>query len=91
MKTLRLLLGDQLNINHSWFNDNDPNNLYVMMEVKDETSYVKHHVQKILGIFAAMRNFDAELKQRNFSTLYLTISDPQNKHSFIENLRSLFH
>jgi len=87
VKTLRLLLGDQLNINHSWFNDNDPNNLYVMMEVKDETSYVKHHVQKILGIFAAMRNFDAELKQRNFSTLYLTISDPQNKHSFIENLR----
>ena len=55
MNKLRLILGDQLNINHSWFKENNSNTTYVMMEVKEETSYVLHHAQKIIATFAAMR------------------------------------
>ena len=34
---LRLLLGDQLNLRHSWFNTVDDHVLYVLMEVRQET------------------------------------------------------
>lgn len=45
--TLRLILGDQLNPLHSWFARTDPNVVYVLMEVRQETDYVLHHAQKI--------------------------------------------
>ena len=57
MKKLRLILGDQLNINHSWFENLDDECIYLMMEIKDETNYVLHHIQKIVAIFSAMRSF----------------------------------
>ena len=47
MKTLRLLLGDQLNLQHSWFDEVNPNVIYLMAEMRQETDYVKHHVQKV--------------------------------------------
>ena len=55
MKTVRLLLGDQLNPLHPWFDRVDPEVLYVLMEIRQETDYVLHHAQKILAIFAGMR------------------------------------
>ncbi|WP_039442374.1 cryptochrome/photolyase family protein, partial [Xanthomonas vasicola] len=55
--TLRLILGDQLNPQHSWFATRDAGVVYVLMEVREETDYVLHHAQKILAIFAAMRAF----------------------------------
>lgn len=49
---LRLLLGDQLNDAHSWFQEQDQSNyLYVMMELQSETNYVKQHQQKIVAFF----------------------------------------
>ena len=56
-KTLRLILGDQLNSNHSWFKTVDDSVTYVMMEVRSETDYAHHHIQKVVGIFAAMQDF----------------------------------
>ena len=41
--TLRLLLGDQLNPEHSWFATQDDGVVYVLMEVRQETDYVLHH------------------------------------------------
>ena len=61
--TLRLILGDQLNREHSWFQQPNENTLYVMAELAQETGYVKHHVQKICAFFAAMRAFAQELRQ----------------------------
>ena len=55
MNTLRLVLGDQLNPRHPWFEQIDPDVLYVLMEIRQETDYVLHHAQKILAIFAGMR------------------------------------
>ena len=50
-KKLRLILGDQLNENHSWFKGPDENVTYVMMEIRQETDYVKHHIQKVVAFF----------------------------------------
>jgi len=49
---LRWILGDQLDANHSWFNEVDPQTLYVIAELHQETNYVRHHVQKIVSFFA---------------------------------------
>ena len=62
--TLRLILGDQLNSQHSWFTSTDPDVSYLMMEMRQETDYVNHHVQKVVGFFFAMRHFAKELKQQ---------------------------
>ena len=86
MNKLRLILGDQLNINHSWFGSSEEECTYVMMEVKDETSYVLHHVQKILAIFSAMRSFSEQLKEKNFNVIYIKIDDKDNEHSFEKNI-----
>ena len=45
-----------------------------MMEVKEETSYVLHHAQKIIAIFAAMRFFAKQLQQKGFDVIYLKIN-----------------
>jgi len=61
-QTLRLILGDQLNHHHSWFEKTNNTVLYVMMEVKQESAYVTHHIQKVIGFFSAMRSFADELR-----------------------------
>ena len=91
MKKLRLILGDQLNINHSWFDNSEEECTYVMMEIKDETSYVLHHVQKILAIFSAMRSFSEQLKEKNFNVIYIKIDDKDNEHSFEKNIKKIIN
>ncbi|MCE2790125.1 MAG: cryptochrome/photolyase family protein [Saprospiraceae bacterium] len=86
---LRLILGDQLHPGHSWFSEVDQNVTYVMMEVREEASYAPHHIQKILCFFAAMRHFAADLRKSGHQVKYLSISDSQNCHSIIENLKIL--
>ena len=78
MKRLRLILGDQLNGNHSWFHSADENTMYLMAEMRQETDYVKHHIQKVVGFFLVMRNFASTLKSQGHNVLYLTIDDPEN-------------
>ncbi|MCS6968460.1 MAG: cryptochrome/photolyase family protein [Cytophagales bacterium] len=84
--TLRLILGDQLNIHHSWFAQVRSDVVYVMMEVRQETDYVAHHIQKIIAFFAAMRSFAEELRQQGHQVIYLKINDPQNRQNFADNL-----
>ena len=69
-KTVRLILGDQLNINHSWFQKTDDSITYVLMEIRSETDYATHHIQKIVGFFSAMRNFASELQSKNHQVVY---------------------
>jgi len=88
-KAIRLILGDQLNRQHSWFSKVDKSFLYVMMEIKPESEYVTHHIQKIVGIFQAMRFFNQELLNAGHQTHYFKISDVNNKHSFLKNLKGL--
>ena len=64
MTTLRLILGDQLNHNHSWFQNPQKGVHYLMMEMRQETDYVTHHIQKVCAFFfyshAALRWFSRE-------------------------------
>lgn len=81
-----MILGDQLNSAHSWFENVDESVLYVMMEVGQETDYVKHHIQKILGIFAGMRAFAMALERDGHRVNYMQLDDGSNTQSIPENL-----
>lgn len=89
--TLRLILGDQLNAAHSWWEKVDSNVLFVFMEIKPESEYVTHHIQKIVGIFQAMRVFSEEMSERGHNVKYFRINDEDNHHSFHDNLQTLCH
>jgi deoxyribodipyrimidine photolyase-related protein len=87
--TLRLVLGDQLNPLHSWFAQPQPHVVVVLMEMRQETDYVLHHAQKVLGIFAAMRDFCSHLKAQGHRVRYVAIDDPSNRQSLTANLDAL--
>jgi len=91
MKRLRLILGDQLNADHTWFATVDPDVTYVMMEVRSETDYVVHHAQKVIAIFAAMRRFADLLRQRGHTVRYLRIGDADNTQNILKNLDYVTH
>ena len=76
-KTLRLIMGDQLNASHSWYQKKDESVLYVLAELHQETNYVKHHVQKIAAFFLAMDAFAKALKAAGHDVLFLNLDDTQ--------------
>lgn len=88
-KTLRLVLGDQLNHQHSWFRTIDPTVTYVLMELRSETDYATHHIQKVLGFFAAMRAFAQHLTTAGHQVIYIHINDANNLQSFDKNCETL--
>ncbi|MBX2848615.1 MAG: cryptochrome/photolyase family protein [Acidiferrobacterales bacterium] len=76
-KTLRLILGDQLNAAHSWFQKKQDDVLYVVAELHQETNYVKHHIQKIAAFFSAMNAFSQALEKAGHRVLHLSLSETQ--------------
>ena len=89
MTTLRLILGDQLNPQHSWYRQVCPDVVHVLMEVRQETDHVLHHAQKILAIFAAMRAFAEQLREQGHRVRYVAIDHPSNRQSITGNLDAL--
>ena len=89
MKTLRLILGDQLNSKHSWFETVSETTVYCLFEMRQETDYVKHHIQKVVGFFAAMRDFSKQLKLNGHQVIYLTLDDPSNSQNLEDNLKNI--
>lgn len=82
-----LVCGDQLNTNHSWFGDSaHPDRLFVLMEVRSETDYARHHIQKVVAFFGAMRLFARSLRNAGHRVHYLALDDPMNGQSFPANL-----
>lgn len=84
--TLRLILGDQLNPKHSWFREKDTETLYVLMEMRQETDYVAHHIQKIVGFFGAMKAFAEQLRKSGHDVSYWTLDDSANTGALDKNL-----
>ncbi|MYM98258.1 cryptochrome/photolyase family protein [Duganella vulcania] len=84
--TLKLILGDQLNCRHSWFAQPSADVVFVLMEVRQETDYVLHHAQKIIAIFAAMRDLARRLREAGHRVHYLAIDDADNRQSLPANL-----
>ncbi len=58
-----------------------PQVVYVLMEVRQETDYVLHHAQKILAIFAAMRDLARQLRAAGHRVRYVAIDDASNRQS----------
>ena len=88
-KVLRLILGDQLNLQHSWYSEVDSSILYVLMEVRTETDYAWHHIQKAVAFFAAMENFAAALTDKGHQVHYIKLDDPDNVQNFGDNCNQL--
>jgi len=88
-KILRLILGDQLNENHAWFKQPCDQVTYVLMEIRQETDYVTHHIQKIAAFFAAMRAFAGRLRDMGHQVAYFKLDDPQNNQTIAGNIKHL--
>lgn len=88
-KTVRLILGDQLNHAHSWFSQVDHEVVYVLMEMRQETDYVRHHIQKVIAFFAAMDAFAQHLTDAGHRVIYWKLEDIENTGNLIHNLNIL--
>lgn len=87
-KTLRLILGDQLNSKHSWFEEVDDSNTYLMLELRQETDYVPHHIQKVVAFFLSMRTFAEHLKAQGHQVNYVQLDDKDNTQNLEKMIKS---
>jgi deoxyribodipyrimidine photolyase-related protein len=88
---LRLILGDQLNLEHSWFKKVDSQVVYVLGEMPSEVTYVKHHIQKVVAFFAAMRAFSVSLEAQGHRVMYIKFDSTENKSDFPTLIVDLVH
>lgn len=84
MKILRLVLGDQLNPEHSWWKQTNDRITYLMAELKQESTYTVHHIQKIAGFFLSMRDFANHLRDSGHKVEYVKITDKETALTFEE-------
>jgi deoxyribodipyrimidine photolyase-related protein len=83
MTILIPVLGDQVSHDLASLRDVRKDEAVVlMMEVAEETTYVRHHKRKIALIFSAMRHFAEELRADGWTVDYVTLGDPDNTGSF---------
>ncbi len=76
MRRLYIILGDQLDHESLIFDDVDnEQDCFWMAEVKEESTHVWSHKQRIALFLSAMRHFAKELKQAEFSLHYLKLDD----------------
>ncbi|URD61524.1 cryptochrome/photolyase family protein [Sphingomonas sp. KRR8] len=87
MTTLIPILGDQLSHDLASLRGASPaSSVVLLMEVAEETGYVRHHPHKIILIFSAMRHFAAELRERGWTVDYIELEDPENRGSFTDEV-----
>ncbi len=83
MTILIPVLGDQLSHDLASLRGVDQVSAVVlMMEVADETTYVRHHQRKIALVLSAMRHFARELRDAGWQVAYVRLDDPDNTGSF---------
>lgn len=89
VKTLRLILGDQLNHQHSWYRSDDKDTLYFIAEMRQETDYVKHHIQKVVAFFEAMEAFAEWLRDHGKQVVHYRLDHPENTQKLGTNIANL--
>ena len=88
MSSLRLILADQLSRKVAALRDADPaRDTILMAEVMEEATYVPHHKQKLVFLFAAMRAFARELADEGWRVRYVVLDDPANTGSLEGEVR----
>jgi deoxyribodipyrimidine photolyase-related protein len=76
---LRLVLGDQLSESLSALSDIDPaRDVVLMVESVAEATAWKHHKQKLVLVWSAMRQFAERLRAKGLTVRYVTLDDPDN-------------
>ena len=86
------ILGDQLSPEISSLSDRTPGDTVIlMMEVAEETTYVRHHKSKIALILSAMRHFAEELREVGWTVDYIMLDDPANTGSFTSEVARAVH
>ncbi|WP_420101954.1 cryptochrome/photolyase family protein [Bosea sp. (in: a-proteobacteria)] len=86
MSRLIFILGDQLSRDVSSLDRLQAGDVVLMVEVAEETTYVRHHKQKIAFILSAMRHFAEELRAEGIAVDYVPLDAPQNTGSFTGEL-----
>ena len=82
-RNLVLVFGDQLDAHSAAFDGFDTaEDAVLMMEVKEEATYVPQHKMRLAFFFSAMRHFADDLKDRGYVVHYVTLDDPNNRSSF---------
>lgn len=85
---LRLVLGDQLSDNLSALRDIDPAcDVVLMVESVAEATAWKHHKQKLVLVWSAMRQFAERLRGRGLKVRYVTLDDPENTRTIAGELQ----
>ncbi len=88
MNTLRFILGDQLSRTISSLDDIDSgHDVVLMVEVREEATYVPHHQQKLVLVLSAMRHFARSLEQEGIEVDYVHLDEEGNRGSFTGELR----
>ena len=83
VKTLRLILGDQLSHSIDALRGIDKQaDVVLMVEVDEEATYVRHHKQKLVLVLSAMRHFAMELEKKGIQLDYVRLDDEENSGSF---------
>jgi deoxyribodipyrimidine photolyase-related protein len=91
MAVLRLVLADQLTRGVAALRGAEPGeDVILMAEVMEEATYVRHHKQKIVFLFSAMRAFAAELEEEGFDVRYTRLDDEENAGSLFGEVRRAF-
>ena len=88
-RRIRLILGDQLNLEHSWYRTQDDGVLYVIAELHQEATYVTHHIQKLCSFFAAMADFAQSLKADGHTVQHYSLDETVQYEGLGHMIRSL--
>ena len=87
MNTLVLVLGDQLSLGLSSLGGCNPaETIVLMVEVEEETRYVRHHRRKLAYVLSAMRHHRLALEQAGWTVDYVALEDEGNAGSFTGEL-----
>lgn len=87
MSNLIFVLGDQLSLDLSSLQAGDKRtDRILMVEVAEETTYAKHHKQKLVFVLSAMRHFAKQLRTIGWDVDYVKLDAPDNSGSFTGEL-----
>ncbi len=90
--TLIPILGDQLSLDLASLKRGDRGcDVVLMVEVAEETTYVRHHKQKIVLILSAMRHFAEALRKDGWTVDYVRLDDLENTGSFAGEVKRAVH
>ncbi len=83
MRNLIIVLGDQLDAASAAFDGFDADHdAVLMMEVREEASYIPQHKRRIAFFLAAMRHFRDAQRALRHRVLYSELDNPANRGSF---------